>query len=337
MNKGKSAYKIIKSITLSILFPFVMFWVMFFIVRLKDINYFGTSVDMWRTVLVNTATSSVAALAIWLQLKNGRFDFSGGATMLLAAIMAGNLVQNMGGNPWIYLVLCVIFGVGLSLITGIIYIYGRLPIIICTIGVALLYESFTYLIFNAKGLSIMSNAKLTIFGKMPYIFLILALALIIFIGYSYFTVAGKRAKILSNSQQAGVNIGIKEEKNVLQTFIVCGLLLGLAGAIYGSQNTIAPQSGLSTSNTLFSYIIPAYMGMFIGMAGNDAVGLIMASFGMEILNYGLNCIGLGSGGWQQIILGCFMLSFYALTAQIPRIGKLIKEIEKKYLKIEVGN
>ncbi|MCM8709954.1 hypothetical protein M2651_02805 [Clostridium sp. SYSU_GA19001] len=337
MNKGKNTYKIIKSVFLSILFPFLMFWVMFIIVRFNNITYFGTSVDMWRTVLVNTATTSVAAVAIWLQLKNGRFDFSGGATMLLSAILAGNLAQRMNNNPWIYLVLCLVFGVGFCLITGIIYIFGRLPIIICTIGVALLYESFTYLIFNSQGLSIMSNASLTIFGKMPYILFVLILALVIFIGYCNFTVPGKQAKILSNNQQAGVNIGIKEEKNVLQTFICCGLLLGLAGVIYGSQNTIAPQSGLSTANTLFSYIAPAYMGMFIGLAGNDAVGVVMASFGMEILNYGLNCIGLGAGGWQQIILGCFMLSFYSLTAQFSKIGRLVGKLEKKYFKIELEN
>ena len=224
----------------------------------------------------------------------------------------------------------------MCLITSLVYVYGRLPIIICTIGVALVYESITYLIFDARGVSMMSNTKLTIFGRMPYIVVILAVAALIFIGFCNFTVPGKQAKILQNNQQSGVNIGINERKNVIYTFLYCGLLLGLAAAIYGSQNNIAPQSALSTAGTLFQYIIPAYMGMIIGMAGNDAVGVIMAAFGMELFNYGLACLGMGAGGYQQLITGTFMLLFYGLTAQFPVISKYIQQQKAARLGTKVG-
>lgn len=46
---------------------------------------------------------------------------------------------------------------------------------------------------------------------------------------------------------------------------------------------------------------------------------------MAILNYGLSCIGLGAGGWQQIILGAFMLAFYTLMAQWPNIKEAISK------------
>jgi ribose transport system permease protein len=308
-----------------------MFVVMSIIVRMNGVMYYGTTWNMWRSILVNTSTTSVAALAIWLQLKNGRFDFSGGVIMLLSAIIAGNIAIKYSTGPWIYLLLCVLCGVVLCLITSLVYVFGRLPIIICSIGVALVYESITYLIFDARGVSMMSNTKLTIFGRMPYILVVLAVAAIVFIGFSNFTVAGKQAKVLQNNQQAGVNIGIKERKNVILTFLCCGLLLGLAAAIYGSQNNIAPQSALSTAGTLFQYIIPAYMGFVIGMAGNDAIGVIMAALGMELLNYGLACLGMGAGGYQQLITGSFMLLFYGLTAQLPTISSYMQQrrFEKK--------
>lgn len=307
-----------KRFFLTILFPLAIYVVMYIIVRGRGVTYYGLTVDMWRTVLINTSMTSVAALAIWTQIKNGRFDFSGGATMVLTAILAGNLVIDLKLGPVAYLLLCIAIGAVLSTITGLIYVYGRLPIMICTIGVALLYESITYLVFDAEGLNMISNTTLTIFGRMPYILIVLAFALAVFLAYCYLMVPGRRAKLLSNNQQVSVNIGVKEKKNVLQTFFMCGLLLGSAGAIFGSNNTVAPQAGLSTADTLFSNIIPAYMGMFVGAASVDAIGVILASLGMAILNYGLSCIGLGSGGWQQIIVGCFMLAFYSLTAQWPR-------------------
>lgn len=319
MKKTNKAVDILKRIFLTMLFPLVIYVVMFILTRSRGITYYGLTVDMWRTVLVNSSMTGVAALAIWLQVKNGRFDFSGGATMVLTAILAGNIVIQNHQGPVVYLILCILFAMILCTITGIIYIVGRLPIMICTIGVALLYESITYLVFDAQGLIMMSNTKLTIFGRMPYILIVLVIALFVFVGYSYFTVSGKRAKLLANNQQAAVNIGINEKKNVIQTFVVCGVLLGCAAAIYGSNNTVAPQSGLSTANTLFSNIIPAFMGMFVGAASVDAIGVVVAAFGMEILNYGLSCLGYGAGGWQQIIVGSFMLLFYTITAQWPRI------------------
>lgn len=306
-----------KRFFLSILFPLVIYLVMFVIVRGKGVTYYGFTWDMWRSVLVNTATTAVAALAIWTQIKNGRFDFSGGSIMVLSAILAGNLSLQHHFGPVAYLLLCVAFGAVLSTVTGLVYVYGRLPIMICTIGMALVYESITYQVYDAQGLNMMSNTTVTIFGRMPYILIVLALALAVFLIYCYLTVPGKRAKLLSGNQQASVNIGINENKNVLQTFFMCGLLLGCAGAIFGSNNVVAPQASLSTANTLFANIIPAYMGMFVGAASIDAIGVVLAAMGMAILNYGLSCIGLGAGGWQQIIVGTFMLGFYTLTAQWP--------------------
>ena len=317
MKTNNKTLEFLKRFFLTILFPLAIFVVMLIITRSKGVTYFGFTAEMWRTVLVNTSSTAVAALAIWLQIKNGRFDFSGGSVMVLGAIVGGNLAMRYNLSPVLYLVICVAMGAILSVLTGVVYIFGRLPIMICTIGMALVYESITYLVFEAKGLNMMSNTKLTVFGRMPLILVPIALALIIFLVYSYKTVPGQRSKLLSNNQQAAVNIGVKENRNVLQTFLICGLLLGLAAAIYGSNNTVAPQAGLSTAGTLFSNIIPAYMGLFIGALSSDAIGVLLASLGMAILNYGLSCIGLGSGGWQSIIVGVFMLAFYTLMAQMP--------------------
>lgn len=317
MKTKNKALDFLRRFFLTILFPLAIFLIMLILTRSSGITYFGFTTDMWRTVLVNTSSTAVAALAIWLQIKNGRFDFSGGSVMVLSAIVAGNLAMNLNMGPVAYLLMCVCTGAILSTITGIVYIVGRLPIMICTIGVALVYEAITYVVFDAKGLNMMSNTKLTTFGRMPLILIPLLLALAIFLVYCYMTVPGQRSRLLSNNQQAAVNIGVREKKNVLQTFFICGLLLGLASTIYGSNNTVAPQAGLSTANTLFANIIPAYMGLFIGALSSDAIGVLVASLGMAILNYGLSCLGLGSGGWQSIIVGIFMLAFYTLMAQFP--------------------
>ena len=57
------------------------------------------------------------------------------------------------------------------------------------------------------------------------------------------------------------------------------------------------------------------------------IGIAIAAIGMEIMNYGLNCLNLGAGGWQQIILGIFVLGFYSFSAQTDKIQALFARMK----------
>ena len=326
--------KIVKKALLTLLFPALMFLVMLAITASSDKCYVNGQLiflteDMVRQVCINACMTVCVALAIWLQLKNGRFDFSAGANMILSAIFAGSAGLSTG-SPWIALIVAAAVSVVLSCLTAGLYIFGRIPIIICTIGVTLLYESLTYLFFNGDGVrAFYSTTNLSIFGRIPGIFLPACIAAGAFVIYTYFTTEGRKGKILANNQSAGVNIGLNEKKNTLVSYIFTGVILGMAAIIYVSQNTVTPQSGLSTSGIMFSYIVPVFMGMFIGLASCDVVGIIMAAIGMEIMNYGLNCLNLGAGGWQQIIMGVFVLGFYAFSGQLGNIQALLARMKQK--------
>ncbi|SHO45414.1 ABC transporter permease [Anaerocolumna xylanovorans] len=334
MKNSSNGRTILKKIILSVIFPLLMFTVMLIITASNDKSYVNgklifLTTDLIKQVFINSCMTVCVAMAIWLQLKNGRFDFSGGASMILTAIVAGNIgIQTQ--SPWVALIIAVVLGVILNCFTGFIYIVGKLPIIICTIGMTLLYESLTYLVFGGQGIRIFySQATTSIFGRMPGVLFPTALAVAAFVIYSYFTSAGRKGKILSNNQRAGVNIGINEKKNVFISYIFTGIIIGLAAIVYVSQNEVKPQSGLATSGILFSYIVPVFMGTFIGLASLDVVGIIIAAIGMEIMNYGLNCLNLGAGGWQQIIMGIFVLAFYAFSAQTDKIEIFLARFQAK--------
>ncbi len=325
--------KLVKKVVLTLLFPVLMFLVMLAITASNpkcyvNGNFIFLSSDLTRYVITNACMTICVALAIWLQLKGGRFDFSGGASMVLTAIIAGNIGFN-AQSPVLALVVAIACGVVLSVITGLVYVYGRMPIIITTIGMTLLYESLTYLVFNGRGMiAFYQVAQTSVFGRVPLVFVPTLLAVIVFLVYDNLTVAGRKGKILSNNQSAGVNIGIDEKKNVLVSYVFTGIIIGLAATIYVSQNSVVAQSGLSTSGILFSYIVPVFMGMFIGLASNDVIGICVAAVGLAIMNYGLNCLNLGAGGWQQIILGAFVLGFYAFEAKLPDIVRLFSKLKK---------
>lgn len=325
MSMKSKIVNVLKRTGLTLAFPALIFVVMLIITLANGIDYYVSGM-MVRQVVTDASLTTIIALAIYLQFKNGRFDFSGGATMILSAIIAGNVTLLLGGDSVVFMVLSVVCGVVLSILTASVYIASKVPVIICTIGMTLLYESLTYVLFDAEGLSVISRVEMVLFGRVPYIFIPLLIVLALFIFFTYFTAEGRRAKLLSGNQKVAVSIGIRENKNVLITYIVCGVILGFGALVYGSQQIINTQSNLSTSSILFSYIVPVFIGMFIGTASIDAVGVVVAAVGMEFLNYGLDCLGVGAGGYQQIIFGMFMLAFYAFSAQSGNIKKFLQKI-----------
>ena len=326
--------KIVKKVFLTLLFPVLMYVAMLIITSLDPDCYVNgknvfLNTDIIRFVVQNACQSVCVALAIWMQLKNGRFDFSNGASMILAAIIAGH-VGTITNSPIVAFLVAVVCGIVLCGVTSVVYMVGRLPIVIATIGCTLLYESLTYLVFGGGGIiTFYQNTSLSVFGHLPGVLLPTALAMVLFIVFNEMTVSGRKGKILSNNQSAGVNIGIYEQENVSRTYLFSGIIVGLAAIIYVSQNPVYPQSALSTSGIMFSYIVPVYMGMFIGLASNNVIGIAIAAIGMQILNYGLNCMNLGAGGWQQIIMGVFVMCFYTLSAQLDNIKALCRKLFKK--------
>ena len=233
--------KLTKRIILSLLFPVLMFLAMWAITASNPACYVNgkfifLGFDLVRFVILNACQSICVALAIWMQLKNGRFDFSNGAAMILTAIIAGNIGLQTG-SPWITMLVAVVCGIVLCAVTAAVYMLGRLPIVIATIGVTLLYESLTYLVFGGGGIAnFYQSNTLSIFGHLPGVLVPTALAMCIFLFYSNYTVTGRKGKILANNQSAGVNIGIWEEANVSQTGMFTGAIVGLAATIYVSQN-----------------------------------------------------------------------------------------------------
>jgi ribose transport system permease protein len=301
----------------SLALPLGMYLLMFVICRMRGISYFGTAL-MWRPLLVNIAISATTALAIGLQFKAGRFDFSGGAIMLLAAIIAGNVSKSHGSNELLFVVLSVVICVVLSLMVSALYIWGRNPIVIATIGMALLYESITCIIYNGGGVTLVSDIKLKVFSTYPMALAPFGLALVIYIYYSYATVSGRQTQLLSNNQSAAVSVGINEKKNVMLTYCISGLIFGLATVMFASTEIQRGAfSSLSTVGQLFSNILPVFIGLMVGRFCGDALGTVIGAITLSVMSYGLSAIFSAQLGVaiSTIFTGAFIFLINIVNAQ----------------------
>lgn len=298
-----------KKIIGTIMLPLIMYIIVMIACYSNGKMYFGTTA-MWKVLIVDIAISVASAMGIGLQFKNGRFDFSGGAIMLLSAIISGNIAKNMDNNVVIFFVLCILVSIVLSLIVGLVYVYGRLPIVIVTIGMALLYEAITCLIYNGSGINLVANTKLKIFSAYPMVLIPFITTVIVYWFYNQFTVSAKQGALLANNQQAAVNIGINEKKNIMISYLVSGIIFGLATTIYASAGLrSASFSSLGTVGELFTNILPVFIGLMLGAFCNDTIGIIMGSITLALMSFGFNAVisaEMGSA-FSIIITGLFVL------------------------------
>lgn len=248
--------------------------------------------------------------------------------MLLAAIIAGNTAKNYGNNVVLFFLLCILLCVGFSLLVGLVYTYGRLPIVIATIGMALLYESVTCLIFNGGGINLVANSTLKVFSSYPMALIPAVAAILVYAFYSNVTIFGKQSQLLSMNQQSAVNIGINEPKNVLISYLFSGLIFGFATTMYASTGLHgASFSSLTTVGELFTNILPVFIGLMLGAFCNDTIGILMGSLTLCLMSFGLtNVISSDMGSAISTILtGVFVLAINVVSGQSKNIVKLFKK------------
>ena len=310
---------ILKRIVGTLYIPAAIYIIMLIIARANGLTFFGNMVT-WQNLIQSFAATATIAYALAIQIKNGRFDFSGGAVMTLGAILSVNIINRLSVSWPVFLIVSILVCTVLSTLVGVLYVYGRLPIIITTIGGAILYESFTLLIDRGRGISISANAALNILGKNTGMcFALVVVSALVYFFFTTYTITGKHADLLANNPQAAVNIGINERKNVLTTFVITGALYGIATVIFAAQSASvsAVSSTLGTISTAFGAILPVFMGFYIGRFSKDTVGIIFSSFAVGTFKYSLSVISPAgyAGAVTNIVYGIFLVVFFLISHQ----------------------
>lgn len=322
----------IKRIFGTIALPVAMYLIVMWFCYANGKTYFGTAA-MWRTLIVDIAVSVTCAMGIGLQFKNGRFDFSGGSIMLFTAIIAGNMAKNSNNNIILFIGVSLAFSILLSVGVSLVYVFGRLPIIITTIGMALFYEALTSQFYGGGGINLVANMTLNKMATFPGVLIPFIGAVLVYVIYGKYTRTGKQAALLSNNQQSAVNIGINEEKNVIISYIFSGLIFGFATCIYaftGLHN--ASYVSLSTVGELFNNILPVFVGLIIAQFCGDAIGIIVGSVTLCLMNYGLAAVFQAELGnaISVSMAGLFLLVINIIGSQGKNVKKLFKKTVQRF-------
>jgi len=310
--------KLGKNVVFSLVIPVTVFVIFKILcVAFGDAEY-ATGSDL-KTIIYTATYTSMIALAMSFNLFSGRFDFSVGATLALSTILGGNIAKTYEMGALGFFVTTVGIGMVLGLISGLVYVTMKLPPMITSLGLAMIYESITLMYNNSKGVSMIGKIKVLILAGQPYLWIILIVVMAIAIYIFRFTKFGYNLQALTTGQKIAIDIGINENRNAVGCYVLAGALLGIAGCIYISKyGTVSPEAGLSSSSYFMGAFLPLFIGGFIGKYSNTIVGIVIGAFTSALLSSGLVGLGLGVSV-QTVINGLFVMGFLIFTSNSYKI------------------
>ena len=262
---------------------------------------------LFTSILKDCALGYIVALAMSFNMRNGRIDMSVGGIVVLTSIVAGNLAVMTNTGAWGLMLFSVVLAGVLGLVSGVLYIKLRLPSVILALGLLMLFEAVSQLVFGGNGVSVYSD-EMRMFHDEPWIYLVMIVMAIIFHVLTEHTRYAYDTKALAGGQVIACNMGIKNSKNAVLSYLFSGLFLGVASVIYLSDSAlVASANNMSSASVMFDAILPSLIGTFLARKSNMALGVFVGVASMKIIKFGLVAMGVNSN-FQNVITSIFLIA-----------------------------
>ena len=251
-----------------------------------------TNLKSFNNFVVYTAIVMITTMALSINLNSGRFDFSLGSMAALSAVIGAKIsyafLHGGSGSAYLMLVITIAAGALLGLVSGLVYVSLRIPPIITSLGVTLIFDGVLYTITGGKYvMTEVQNASMSGFVGTwvnAAVLIVLIAAFVIFLfdhtrfGYNY--------SALRSGQKVAVNTGIREVPNAIGCYVVCGALMGVVGFLNAARNTNinGGQLNFGSIAIMFTAFLPMFIGSYIGRFSNDKLGYLLAAVCMSLLN-----------------------------------------------------
>lgn len=302
---------------LILVFLVILSWAVFKILTPKNFGSADNLLSYFQASLIATT----GAVGFYFVMVMGMFDFSIGANIMLSAIVGSVFAQRFGMGYAGLISGCIVTGTIVGLLNGFLYVKLRIPSMIVTTGLALIYESVANYI--AGGVEQTLASELRIFGRMPGDIILALIAFAIAYLILNYTKIGTYTYAIGSNEFVAKNMGIDVKKYKVLAFVISGAFLGIMSILtisYGSS--MVAVTGMASMSRNF---IPT-MGCFFGLAfkkyGMPLQAIIIGEFVINIIFFGFIALGAPTA-IQDVITGITLLIIITLTTKVNK-GDIVK-------------
>ena len=265
--------------------------------------------------------AAVGAVGFYFVMVMGMFDFSIGANIMLSAIVGCVFATRFGMGYAGLIIGSILTGALVGFLNGFFYVRLRIPSMIVTTGLALIYESVANYIAGGVEQTLPSNLRA--FGQMPGNLILAILAFAVAYLLLNYTKIGTYTYAIGSNEFVAKNMGINVNFYKVLVFVISGAFLGIMAVLtisYGSS--MVAVTGMASMSRNF---VPT-MGCFFGLAfkkyGMPLPAIIIGEFVINIIFFGFIALGAPTA-IQDVITGFALLIIVTLTTKVAK-GEIVK-------------
>jgi rhamnose transport system permease protein len=199
------------------------------------------SVPNFEQILLNVSLIAIVVVGQTTVVLTRNVDLSVGSVVGLVAFATGDLLkEHTLGVAGAIAVGCVL-GIGLGALNGLIITVGRVPAIVATLGTLYVYRGIDFLIAGGKQVSAidlprgyLGIASSSVAG-IPTLILAAAVIALVAAYLLRNSGIGRQLYAIGSNPAAAEVVGIPSQRLIFGAFVVCGLLAGVAGVLWGSR------------------------------------------------------------------------------------------------------
>lgn len=262
------------------------------------------------SLLQQAVAPAILGWGVLFNIKVGNWDFSVGSVVLLSAIVGGNIAVRLNWGFAGLFICCLLIAALAGGVVGLVYYFLKIPTIITSIGMLLIYESISSYVFDGQGIYL-TGWKLL--GSTGIIMIAVVAAVAAYLLF-YRSSIGYNVRAVGNNMNIAAQNGLNVYRVKTIAIIVAGLFAGLYAFIsLGTSGVQKTVSSMGTMGTCFDAMMCVFVGMSITRRGNLVLGIFSGSLVMQLVKLALMAIGIPSE-YNSIFIAIFVLIFMTLDA-----------------------
>ncbi len=264
---------------------------------------------------------SAGAVGFYFVMVMGMFDFSIGANIMLSAIVGAVLSSRYGLGYFGLIAGCILTGAVVGLLNGFFYVKLRIPSMIVTTGLALIYESIASYVAGPQSATLPSDLRAL--GGMPGNLIVAVIAFAVAYILLNYTKIGTYTYAIGSNEFVAKNMGINVNKYKVLAFVIAGAFLGVEAILtisYGSS--MVAETGMLSMSRNFYPTMGCFLGLALKKYGIPIQAIVIGEFFLQIIYYGFVALGAPTAV-NDVISGLALLIIVTLTTKVTK-GEIVK-------------
>lgn len=272
-------------------------------------------------ILLDAALYMPMAMAMTFVITQRGIDLSIGSVAALSAIVMAFLIKQFGFSPYLAVPIAILLGALLGLINGLVITRFRVPDLIGTLAMDLVYRGFALVLAKGLVLARFPDMVIEIGRGQSLIYLptpVIIGAITLIAGYIILrgTHFGRYTISIGSNPEASAMTGIAVDRHKIYAYVLMGAMAALAGVMLtGKLNAIQATSAPYFNLHVIAAVVVGGTSLFGGrasMIGSFAGVLLLSMMINALVTLRIEFF------WQSVASGVVIISAVAAYAWLQK-------------------